>query len=119
MEDRFELLRKFITENTIADIDKISRDSDVRSDLVLSGDDAIEFILKYSKRFKVDVTNFMAADYVEPEGDKIFPFFVRVITGSQKRKLKKLLVGHLVKGIEVGRLDEEIIAGYKHQGRIA
>mgnify|MGYP001545240273 CR=1 FL=1 len=90
MEDHFELLRKFIAENTIAEIDKISRDSDVRSDLLLTGDDAIEFILKYSKHFKVDVSNFMAADYVEPEGDKIFPFFVRVITGSKKRKLKKL-----------------------------
>lgn len=118
MEDHFELLRKFLAENTIADIDKISRDSDVRSDLILSGDDAIEFILKYSKYFKVDVSNFMAADYVEPEGDKIFPFFIGLITGRRKGKLKKLLVGHLEKGMEFGRLDEDVIASYNQPGHI-
>lgn len=118
MEDRFELLRKFIAENTIAEIDNISRNSDLRANLILKGDDAIEFILKYSKHFNVDVSNFMAADYAEPEGDKVLPYIIRFITGRQKKKLKKLLVGHLEKGMEFGRLDEDAIASYKQPGHI-
>lgn len=118
MEDRFELLRKFIAENTIAEIDNISRNSDLSADLILKGDDAIEFILKYSKHFNVEVSNFMAADYVEPEGDRILPFLIGLITCRRKEKLKKLLVGHLEKGMEFGRLDEDAIASYKQPGHI-
>ena|ERR1700733_8383698 len=88
---------------------KIRSQSRIYENLRIYGDDAVELLIAYGKEFDVDVSNFMAADYFEPEGDQILPAILRLITGRSPKIYKVLTVAHLEKGIVAGKLDEEII----------
>jgi acyl carrier protein len=87
---------------------EIKPDARLYEDLGIYGDDAIELMIAYSSQFKVYISNFMAADYFQPEGDTLLPAIIGMITGN-KKKYKILMVSHLEKGILAGRLNEEII----------
>lgn len=89
----------------------IVRETCLEKDLGMSGDDAMEFIISFGKKFNVDVSKFMAADYFAGEGIDIFGSILGAITGKKqnKRIKKELTVHHLEKAIIAGRLDEEII----------
>jgi hypothetical protein len=77
----------------------LNRDTDIRKDLKIRGHDAVEFLLAYAKQFNVDLSNFMADEYIEDEGvNLIFP-------GNKK----PLTLNHLEKGIIIGKLDRETI----------
>jgi acyl carrier protein len=79
--------------------------------LGISGGDAVEFIIAFGKKFNVNVSKFMAAEYFNPEGDLILPAIIRFLTGKKKRKQKCLKIIHLEKAVIAGRLDEEVITG--------
>ena len=104
----FEDLKKFVIEKSFVRKEP-TRETRIQDDLRIYGDDAVEFIVAYGQAFNVDVTKFMAADYFDPEGDKILPAIIRTLTLKQKRPRKILTVGHLEKGIKEGRLDESVI----------
>ncbi len=88
----------------------ITDDTKLTEDLGMNGDDAIDFIFAYSKDFNVYVSNFMAADYFDAEGDQIFPRIIRFLTGKKKNNVnKELKVADLFNGILAGRLDDRII----------
>jgi hypothetical protein len=97
----FEKLKLFTIKEAFLTKEKLTRDTKLYEDLGITGDDAIEFILAYSKYFQVDVVNFMAADYFEDEGRS---------TLFRKGTNKKIItLGDLEKGIIAGKLNEEII----------
>lgn len=77
----------------------LNRDTDIRKDLKIRGDDAVEFLLAYATQFNVDLSNFMADEYIEDEG-------VNLIFLTNK---KPLTLHHLEKGIIRGKLDRETI----------
>ena len=68
MNVQFEAFKLFLKKHCFADIEKLSLSSDIEDDLLLMGDDAIDFILAYSKEYNVDVSQFLAADYISAEG---------------------------------------------------
>ena len=107
-QDVFNKLKEFVVNKSGVDDEPINESTRIQEDLGVSGDDAVEFILAYSKEFNVDVTNFMAADYFEDEGGLRIWYFLKGAFGFSK-KGKILTVGHLEKGIHAGRLDEEVI----------
>jgi hypothetical protein len=84
-------------------------------DLGVYGDDASDLLIEYGKRFNVDVSKFMAADYFKGEGIDMIGGLIRLFSGKQSAGLKTLTVNDLEKGIVAGRLDEEVIAG-AHKG---
>lgn len=81
----------------------LNKEVSLEKDLGMSGDDAVEFILEYSKYFKVDISEFVIGKYFEPEGDGILSSLRKV------QKTKELTIGHLEKGALMGKLNEEII----------
>lgn len=87
----------------------ISRNTQLEGDLKITGDDSDEFLLAFGKEFNVDIKNFRIGDYFGDEGDPILPSIIRTLFEKEKRKTKALTVDHLLKGIEAGRLDEEVI----------
>ena len=89
----------------------IVRETALEKDLGISGDDAVEFLMDFSKEFNVDMSNFDIKKYFFPEGDSILPAIVRLFTGKRQRKQKELRLGDLGKAVIAGRLDEEIING--------
>ncbi|WP_300663742.1 DUF1493 family protein [Fluviicola sp.] len=98
----FEQLVSFVFEE--ACIPKkwgpLSRETYLYKKLGITGDDAIEFLIAYSKRFEVDISKFMAADHFTGEGwTQIF--------GNEGKK--DLSLGDLEKGIIAGRLDRDVI----------
>lgn len=46
----------------------VGRSSVVQDDLGIDGDDAVELIVEFSKRFKVDMSDFPYSRYFGPEG---------------------------------------------------
>ena len=85
----------------------IEEKSSIQDDLGIWGDDAIEFIVAFGKKFKVDVSKFMAADYFSGEGE--FILSSKKISKFKDPIRNDLTISHLVKAAEVGRLDEEVI----------
>lgn len=101
---------KIFTAKEAAVMEKeVTPDADLENDLGISGDDATEFLMAFGKEFEVDISNFMAANYFSPEGDSILPAIIRMFTGKKHPKQKSLTIKDLVKAVQAGRLDEEVI----------
>jgi acyl carrier protein len=83
----------------------ITRETCLENDLGISGDDAVELLLAYSKKFSVDISKLDIRKYFMPEGDTILSSLI----GSKERKEKQLTIGDLAKGIIAKQLNEEII----------
>jgi hypothetical protein len=73
---------------------QIYKDTLVERDLGITGDDAVDFIVKYSEKFTVDITDFEYSRYFNHE-PAAFRFF---------RKVEPLSIGDLENGIHSGRL---------------
>lgn len=85
------------------------RETALEKDLGMSGDDAVEFLLDFSKEFNVNMSSFDIRKYFLPEGDSILPAIVRLLTGKRQKKKKELRLGDLEKAVIAARLDEEVI----------
>jgi hypothetical protein len=105
----FEKLKEFMVEQAGVCAGEVTPISRLYDDLGIYGDDASELLIGYGRKFNVDVSKFMAADYFKGEGDEISPGIIRAIFNKPEPKYKNLIVGHLEKGIIAGRLDEEVI----------
>lgn len=70
--------------------------------------DAVDFLIAYGKRFEVDISNFMAADYFNGEGLGLLSYIGAKLFGS-KGERKPFTVNYLYKGSIAGRLDDKII----------
>lgn len=88
---------------------QITRETYLEKDLGISGDDAIEFLLDYGKKFNVNMSGFDFKKYFTPEGDSLLPTIIKTISGKKESKIKELTVGDLERGIIAGRLNEETI----------
>lgn len=106
--DLLNALKAFIEKQAGRNTDKIKLDNTL-DDLKIYGDDAIEFIIAFGKEFNVDVSRFMAAKYFAPEGDPILPAIIRFFSSKEDVKSKRLTIAHLIKAINMRRLDEEVI----------
>lgn len=105
----FESLKSFIRKETYEESIEITQITKIETELGVTGDDAINFIIAFSKKFNVDVSNFMAADYFEDEGINILELIIRTIKGIKKPKKKVLTVGDLERAIKAGKLDDTVI----------
>ena len=105
----FNRLKYFTIKQAGVTEEEVTEDALLENDLGISGDDAVEFIVAFSKEFNVDVSKFMAAEYFSPEGDAILPAIIKLFTGKKKVKQKELTIKHLEKAVMAGKLDEEII----------
>ena len=105
--DIFHKLKEFTISQSAVNDEEITRETRLAEDLGVYGDDAVDFIIAYSKAFNVDVTKFMAADYFRAEGGIRLPLFLTTIFNFDEKKV--LTIGHLEKGILAGRLDEDVI----------
>ena len=105
----FDKIKKFILDNFAVYENKVNEEASLEKDLGIYGDEACDFLVAFGKEFHVDVSKFMAADYFSPEGDKIFPAVTRFFFGIKKKKLKGFKIKHLIKAVEAGKLDDQIM----------
>lgn len=105
MEDQvFNDLKDFIiTERSEYKFD-LTRETDLHRDLNIWGDDADEFMEKFSRKFNVDTSNLDLNIYFSQEGDRILPAIINFFRGKNE-KLHSLTLGDLEEAIINGRLD--------------
>jgi acyl carrier protein len=110
-ELRFQELKEFIVDQVGVSDDEVTPTARLYEDLGVYGDDATELLVNYGKRFNVDVSKFMAANYFKGEGVDVIGSLIGFFTRKQSGLgLKVLTVCDLEKGICAGKLNEEIIA---------
>ena len=78
----------------------ITRDTLIEDGLGITGDEAEDLIIAFSKKYNVDIGSFNFAKYFYDEPG---------IFNIQNRVIEPFTVGHLEKAITAGRLDEEVI----------
>lgn len=88
---------------------RMNEETCLEKDLGMIGDDAVEFLIDFGKEFNVDVSKFNFTEYFHPEGDSILPAIIRLFTNKKNPKKGELTIGHLVKAVKLGRLDNELI----------
>ena len=82
----------------------------MQRDLDVYGDDAMEFLVMYSDTFHVDINDFPSSYYFDSEGPDMMGFLLGLFRPA-KQPRKELTVGHLQRGIQAKRLDEQVIQG--------
>lgn len=111
----FDDLKAFIVDLCGVHENDVLPESRLYEDLGIYGDDAAELLVNYGKRFNVDVSKFMAADYFKGEGVDMIGWLIRLFSGKQRvSKLKVLTVNDLEKGRIAGRLDDEVVATQRY-----
>ena len=111
-ESTFDRLKELIVEQIGVHQNEVTPNARLYEDLGVYGDDATDLLIEYGKRFNVDVSKFMAADYFKGEGIDVIGGLIRLFSGKQSvGRLKTLTVNDLEKGIVAGKLDEDVIAG--------
>ena len=81
----------------------------LEKDLGMTGDDAVEFIMEFSEKFNIDISEFKIGEYFEPEGDAILPAILGLLTGKRSQKQKELTIGDLQKAVNAHKLDNMVI----------
>lgn len=89
-----DILISFIKDEILDPDFEITADLSLEDDLGISGDDASEFILAFSKKFKVNIEGFNFNDYFNSEPS--------LLTSSSKKAL--LTIGMLNNAIDEGKL---------------
>jgi len=95
----YESLLAFVQKESGAYDITIGRDTEIEKGLGITGEDAEDFIIKFAKKYKVDVSNFLFVEYFNDEPTAF----------SFGRDVKSLTVGHLEKAAKVGKLDNGVI----------
>lgn len=101
-EQLFKELADFLHEQSHSFEVVISPATAIEDDLGVTGDDGEELIINFSRQFNVNIDDFLFTRYFYPE-----PSFWR----KMPEKIEILTAGHLLRAIEAGRLDEELING--------
>lgn len=108
-EKNLEEIKVMLNHKCGVSKDKTSINSELEDDLGLTGDDAVEFISDFSRKFNVDISNFVVSDYFSNES---LDFIGSIINFFKRKEViikKRLTVGDLVRIIEIGKMDDEII----------
>lgn len=93
---------EFLFQETGKVINDESPNYRIQKDLNIYGDEAVDFLTKFSKKFNVKIDNFIFDDYFDPEIDKISLFILNVF---RKKIIKKeLTIENLKEAIKKGEL---------------
>ena len=98
-EKVFSDLVDFIHKQTGSYDVPITKETSLENDLGITGDDGEDLIIAFGRKYNVNITNFYFTKYFYPEPQIL----------STPKEIKMLRVGHLLRAIEAGRLDDEII----------
>jgi hypothetical protein len=112
-DELFGKIKEFVVKFSCVRDVLLDRKTILEKEIGLTGDDAIEFIIAFGKKFNVDVSGFMAAEYFEAEGDNLLPSISRLLTGQKIVRKKELVLGDLERAVIVGKLDDTVIESAK------
>ncbi len=102
--DTFEDLKRFVAGQRWEYGFPLTRDTTLREDLRLWGDDAVEFIAEFGKKFDVDLSELQLEKYFPPEGDLILPALLRALRLRKQPKYITITLGDLEESIKKKKL---------------
>jgi acyl carrier protein len=100
-ESRFNELVALVREQVGNYDTPVTSDTLIENDLGVTGDDAYDLIVAISKKYNVDIKDFMFRKYFDDEPSLI----------DTSRQISPFTIGHLEKAIIAGKLNEEVING--------
>lgn len=100
MNEIFYKIKEFVIEKNLIDADEISEETEIENDLGITGDDAAEFLEEFSRKFKVDTSEFDFEGHFMTEGINLLSIF----SSKEKVKRKKLTLRDLQQAVEKGKL---------------
>jgi len=100
--EHLEKLKEFVVNQRWEG--NFTKETELRKDLKLWGDDAAEFLAAYGKEFNVALSQFNFDRYFPPEGDFIMPAVIRALRLKEQPKYSPLTIGDLEEGINRGKL---------------
>lgn len=103
--DNFELIKKFVTKQRWEYDFPLTRETTLRSELKLWGDDAVDFIISFGKEFNVDISTLDLNKYFPPEGDRILPTIFRLLSLKKKPEYFSITLGDLEESVKKGKLE--------------
>lgn len=98
----FDNFYQFIKRETDHEIDNYSPNLRIENDFNIYGDEAVDFIIKFSKEFNIDISSFNFNEHFSPEADKISLFILKLF---KKVKANNLTINDLKNAIKVGKLE--------------
>lgn len=101
-----EELANFISEFVGVSVNKITMDTRIEADFKIGGDDIDDFFMKFSEKFKVDISKFdfdRHFDMVEGVGCLAIPALIFSLVKKYPQK-KDLSISSLCRAIELGYL---------------
>lgn len=101
--ESFEALYGFLSDEFPGKrFDDTSPDWRLEEDLGLYGDDADEFIARFSERFGIDISRFDIADHFRPEGEFVFYWLYHLF--FKKRTRLSPSITDLKTALRIGKL---------------
>ncbi len=113
MEEKalFEKLKEFIKRQTFVNDVEITSNTIIETEFGVTGDDAVDFIYAFRKEFNIDVSNFDISKHFKGEGDGTLLTIFNFLRGKNiEESYTPLTVGHLLKAISSGKLDETVFS---------
>jgi hypothetical protein len=106
----YALLVNFIQKTwPFQDAEKVTLSVRLSEDLGIRGDDAVEFLCKFSDEFKIDISNLVVENHFKLESNDFLSPLIRWMKGATEKKFISITVEDLLCAIELGRLDESVI----------
>jgi acyl carrier protein len=102
MMDLVSEIRSLLEEFYGSQIQDFQLELRISEDLKIDGDDALDLISEYSRRFKVDISSFEYHNYFSKEGFNPIGF-ISYLIGI--KKYKPLTIKDLVEGVKLGALN--------------
>lgn len=100
----FEKIKEFVVKQRWEYDFPLSRETTLRKDLKLWGDDAVEFMEEYGKVFNVDLSELDLKKYFPPDGDIILPAIIRTLLLKKHPEYSTLTLGDLEDAAKNGKL---------------
>lgn len=76
----------------------------------MTGDDAYEFLIEYSKLFNVDISIFKFSEYFGGEGLDFIGYILQQLNIKKRKIRRDLTIEDQIRGIEYGCLDDDILS---------
>ena len=109
MDKNFQKIVKLLEqENLLHNVNNITIETSINEDLMIDGEDAYEFLKKYSHVFNVDISEFPFNKYFGNEGWGCLTFFLSFFNKKEFNQVLPLKIQDLIEGIECGKLPRSV-----------
>lgn len=110
-KDIFKELKNFVVQTRWEYDFELRTSTRLESDLLITGDDAIDFLEAFPIKFNVDISTLDVKKYFNPEGDRILISIISFFIPSFRNGKKKteITLGDLEKAIVLKKLDDAIM----------